>query len=146
MHLLPETDCGPKAWAVLKDLHAPTSVAASLMLDRELSMLRLSENEPVQPRGRGGAGARGRGGHSNNDNSEPRLKGECCGTAVARAGEELHPLDMWVMDSGAAWTMTPRKDLLDAVQAPPISEVRSASGHAVKASRACGYAVAAATA
>ncbi|GJP67420.1 hypothetical protein CLOP_g24239 [Closterium sp. NIES-67] len=46
MHLLPETDCGPKAWAVLKDLHAPTSVAASLMLDRELSMLRLSENEP----------------------------------------------------------------------------------------------------
>ncbi|GJP58268.1 hypothetical protein CLOP_g22949 [Closterium sp. NIES-67] len=49
MHLLPETDCGPKAWAVLKDLHAPTSVAASLMLDRELSMLRLSENEPVQP-------------------------------------------------------------------------------------------------
>ncbi|GJP33789.1 hypothetical protein CLOM_g18299 [Closterium sp. NIES-68] len=54
------------------------------------------------------------------------------GTAVARAGEELHPLDMWVMDSGAAWTMTPRKDLLDAVRAPPISEVRSASGHAVK--------------
>ncbi|GJP33561.1 hypothetical protein CLOM_g18088 [Closterium sp. NIES-68] len=49
MHLLPETDCGPRAWAVLKDLHAPTSVAASLMLDRELSMLRLSENEPVQP-------------------------------------------------------------------------------------------------
>ncbi|GJP55774.1 hypothetical protein CLOM_g14763 [Closterium sp. NIES-68] len=49
MHLLPETDCGPKAWAVLKDLHGPTSVAASLMLDRELSMLRLSENEPVQP-------------------------------------------------------------------------------------------------
>ncbi|GJP30445.1 hypothetical protein CLOM_g1712 [Closterium sp. NIES-68] len=38
-----------EAWAVLKDLHAPTSVAASLMLDRELSMLRLSENEPVQP-------------------------------------------------------------------------------------------------
>ncbi|GJP30446.1 hypothetical protein CLOM_g1713 [Closterium sp. NIES-68] len=316
MHLLPEIDCGPKAWAVLKDLHAPTSVAASLMLDRELSMLRLSENEPVQPvldkmrelyaklaiagitypeqtkclkmlsllpeswlqfisglslpqnqsqwtlewirtkileedfrrytlrggddstsgyamqgtwrdrgrgnrgrsyhsqggrgtwnqRGRGGAGARGRGGHSNNDNSEPRLRGECwyckeeghpwfrcptkpdwwtpwnqsqkgnggkqphgganmvadpaeetskddrgmgneernagqfyhvcdkddSGTAVARAGEELHPLDMWVMDSGAAWTMTPRKDLLDAVRAPPISEVRSASGHAVK--------------
>ncbi|GJP48792.1 hypothetical protein CLOM_g8072, partial [Closterium sp. NIES-68] len=49
MHLLPEIDCGPKAWAVLKDLLAPTSVAASLMLDRELSMLRLSENEPVQP-------------------------------------------------------------------------------------------------
>ncbi|GJP51141.1 hypothetical protein CLOM_g10307 [Closterium sp. NIES-68] len=54
------------------------------------------------------------------------------GTAVARAGEELHPLDMWVMDSGAAWTMTPRKDFLDAVRAPPISEelgaVKAGSG------------------
>ncbi|GJP57395.1 hypothetical protein CLOM_g16413 [Closterium sp. NIES-68] len=38
-----------RAKNLLKDLHPPTSVAASLMLDRELSMLRLSENEPVQP-------------------------------------------------------------------------------------------------
>ncbi|CAI7904643.1 unnamed protein product [Closterium sp. NIES-53] len=49
MHLLPEVDCGPKAWTVLKDLHAPTSVVATLMLERELSALRLSEGEPVQP-------------------------------------------------------------------------------------------------
>ncbi|CAI7918388.1 unnamed protein product, partial [Closterium sp. NIES-53] len=31
MHLLPEVDCGPKAWTVLKELHAPTSVVATLM-------------------------------------------------------------------------------------------------------------------
>ncbi|CAI7798407.1 unnamed protein product [Closterium sp. NIES-53] len=49
MHLLPEVDCGPKAWTVLKELHAPTSVVATLMLERELSPLRLSEGEPVQP-------------------------------------------------------------------------------------------------
>ncbi|CAI7745252.1 unnamed protein product [Closterium sp. NIES-53] len=49
MHLLPEVDCGPKAWTVLKELHAPTSVVATLMLEWELSALRLSEGEPVQP-------------------------------------------------------------------------------------------------
>ncbi|CAI7743317.1 unnamed protein product [Closterium sp. NIES-53] len=49
MHLLPDVDCGPKAWTVLKELHAPTSVVATLMLERELSALRLSEGEPVQP-------------------------------------------------------------------------------------------------
>ncbi|CAI7766814.1 unnamed protein product [Closterium sp. NIES-54] len=49
MHLLPEVDCGPKAWTVLKELHASTSVVATLMLERELSALRLSEGEPVQP-------------------------------------------------------------------------------------------------
>ncbi|GJP78569.1 hypothetical protein CLOP_g8857 [Closterium sp. NIES-67] len=209
MHLLPEIDCGPKAWAVLKDLHAPTSVAASLMLDRELSMLRLSENEPVQPvldkmrelyaklaiagityleqtkclkmlsllpeswlqfisglslpqnqsqwtlewirtkileedfrrytlRGVDPAEETSKDdrGLGNEERNAGQFYHVCdkddSGTAVARAGEELHPLDMWVMDSGAAWTMTPRKDLLDAVRAPPISEVRSASGHAVK--------------
>ncbi|CAI5972357.1 unnamed protein product [Closterium sp. NIES-65] len=49
MHLLPEVECGPKAWTVLKELHAPTSVAATLMMERELSALRLSDGEPVQP-------------------------------------------------------------------------------------------------
>ncbi|CAI7888140.1 unnamed protein product [Closterium sp. NIES-53] len=49
MHLLPEVDSGPKAWTMLKELHAPTSVVATLMLERELSALRLSEGEPVQP-------------------------------------------------------------------------------------------------
>ncbi|CAI5481529.1 unnamed protein product [Closterium sp. Yama58-4] len=55
------------------------------------------------------------------------------GDASAKVGAELHPLDYWVLDTGAAWTMTPRKDLLDEVRAAPINEVCSASGHMLKA-------------
>ncbi|CAI7866771.1 unnamed protein product [Closterium sp. NIES-54] len=50
----------------------------------------------------------------------------------AKVGAELHPLEYWVLDTGAAWTMTPRKELLDDVRAAPINEVCSASGHALK--------------
>ncbi|CAI7899317.1 unnamed protein product, partial [Closterium sp. NIES-54] len=52
--------------------------------------------------------------------------------ASAKVRAELHPLDYWVLDTGAAWTMTPRKELLDDVRAAPINEVCSASGHALK--------------
>ncbi|CAI6012455.1 unnamed protein product [Closterium sp. NIES-65] len=320
MHLLPEVECGPKAWTVLKELHAPTSVVATLMLERELSALRLSEGEPVQPvvdklrnlyakfatagitypeqtkclkmlsllpeswlqftsglslpqnqsswtlewvrtkileedirrcqlrgeddgssgygmqgsrRGRGrGFGGAGRGAKKDDDSNDQqggtgwgrsaksgrggksgaggKMKGSCwycekeghpwflcykkpdgwtpqnCHQdggarrnqkngasmvadssdnnpksnggaekkkehtvgqffhigeqgeqgeqedAFAKVGAELHPLDYWVLDTGAAWTMTPRKDLLDHVRAAPINEVCSASGHALK--------------
>ncbi|CAI7788881.1 unnamed protein product [Closterium sp. NIES-53] len=54
------------------------------------------------------------------------------GDASAKVGAELHPLYYWVLDTGAAWTMTPRKELLDDVRAAPINEVCSASGHALK--------------
>ncbi|CAI7808473.1 unnamed protein product [Closterium sp. NIES-53] len=54
------------------------------------------------------------------------------GDASAKVGAELHPLDYWVFDTGAAWTMTPRKELLDDIRAAPINEVCSASGHALK--------------
>ncbi|CAI7731026.1 unnamed protein product [Closterium sp. NIES-54] len=54
------------------------------------------------------------------------------GDASAKVGAELHPLDYWVLDTGAAWTMTPRKELHDDVRAAPINEVCSASGHALK--------------
>ncbi|CAI7766033.1 unnamed protein product, partial [Closterium sp. NIES-54] len=54
------------------------------------------------------------------------------GDASAKVGAELHPLDYWVLDTGAAWTMRPRKELLDDVRAAPINEVCSASGHALK--------------
>ncbi|CAI7795402.1 unnamed protein product, partial [Closterium sp. NIES-53] len=269
MHLLPEVDCGPKAWTVLKELHAPTSVVATLMLERELSVLRLSEGEPVQPvldkmrdlyenlpqnqslwtlewvrtkileedfrrrqlrggadgssgygmqgsrRGRGRSfGGAGHGAKKDDDSNDQhggtgwgrgaksgrggksgaggKMKGSCwycekeghtwflCykkpdgwtpqnrhqdggarrnqknsanmvadssdnnpksnggaekkkertagqffhigeqgeqGDASAKAGAELHPLDYWVLDTGAAWTMTPRKKLLDDVRA-----------------------------
>ncbi|CAI7928627.1 unnamed protein product [Closterium sp. NIES-54] len=54
------------------------------------------------------------------------------GDASAKVGAELHPLDYWVLDTGAAWTMTPRKELLDDVRAALINDVCSASGHALK--------------
>ncbi|CAI7908556.1 unnamed protein product, partial [Closterium sp. NIES-53] len=62
----------------------------------------------------------------------PYLRAEGQGGASAKVGAELHPLDYWVLDTGAAWTMTPRKELLDDVRAAPINEVCSASGHALK--------------
>ncbi|CAI5972626.1 unnamed protein product [Closterium sp. NIES-64] len=65
------------------------------------------------------------------DIGEQEEKGEQ-GDASAKVGAQLHPLDYWVLDTGAAWTMTPRKDLLDHVRAAPINEVCSASGHALK--------------
>ncbi|CAI5485196.1 unnamed protein product [Closterium sp. Yama58-4] len=291
MHLLPEVECGPKAWTVLKELHAPTSVVATLMLERELSALRLSEGEPVQPvldkmrdlyaklatageslteqdqvledalaaarivasiyeriepaaepelvdarvgadedsggglpspptegwgrraeaateckgtdvaedvasvvlgavqrrtttpttnkEGYGwGRGAKsGRGGANRNRHQDGGARGTEApektaptwslirptttrratavrrrkkkkertagqffhvgdkgeqGDASAKVGAELHPIDYWVLDTGAAWTMTPRKDLLDEVRAAPINEVCSASGHMLK--------------
>ncbi|CAI7871754.1 unnamed protein product, partial [Closterium sp. NIES-53] len=54
------------------------------------------------------------------------------GDASAKVAAELHPLDYWVLDIGAAWMMTPRKELLDDVRAAPINEVCFASGHAPK--------------
>ncbi|CAI7790382.1 unnamed protein product [Closterium sp. NIES-54] len=51
------------------------------------------------------------------------------GDASTKVGAELHPQDHWVLDTGAAWTMTPREELLDEVRAAPINEVCSASGH-----------------
>ncbi|CAI7808516.1 unnamed protein product [Closterium sp. NIES-54] len=54
------------------------------------------------------------------------------GDASAKVGAELNLLDYLVLDTGAAWTMTPRKELLDDVRAAPINEVFSASGHALK--------------
>ncbi|CAI7748501.1 unnamed protein product, partial [Closterium sp. NIES-53] len=52
--------------------------------------------------------------------------------ASAKGHAELHPLDYRVLDTGAAWTMTLRKELLVDVQAAPINEVCSASGHVLK--------------
>ncbi|CAI7769169.1 unnamed protein product [Closterium sp. NIES-54] len=48
MHLLSEVDCGPKAWTVLKELHALTSVVATLMLEKRAVRVALE-------RGRAGA-------------------------------------------------------------------------------------------
>ncbi|CAI7793176.1 unnamed protein product [Closterium sp. NIES-54] len=37
------------------------------------------------------------------------------GDASAKVGAELHPMDYWVLDTGATWTMTPHKELLEHV-------------------------------
>ncbi|CAI7919396.1 unnamed protein product [Closterium sp. NIES-53] len=300
MHFLVEVECGPKAWTMSKELHAPTSVVATLMLERELSALRLSDGEPVQPvldkmrdlyaklatagitypeqtkclkmlsllpelwlqftsglslpqnqslwtlewvrtkileedfrrrqltggddgssgygmqgsrRGRGrGFGGAGRGakkdddsndqqggtgwgrgaksGHGGKSGAGSKMKGKSSpgwrraekpenganmvadstdnnpksngraekkkehtagqffhigeqgeqGDASAKVDAELHPLDHWVLDTGAAWTMTPRKELLDDVRAAPINKVCSASGHMLKVAGAGGSA------
>ncbi|CAI7747441.1 unnamed protein product [Closterium sp. NIES-54] len=58
------------------------------------------------------------------------------GDASANVGAELYPLDYWMLDTGAAWTLTPRKELLDEVRAAPINEVCSASGHALRVASA----------
>ncbi|CAI7740829.1 unnamed protein product [Closterium sp. NIES-54] len=44
----------------------------------------------------------------------------------------LHPLTLWVIDSGSSWHMTPRADLLDEIQPAPISTVTSAMGAKAK--------------
>ncbi|CAI7799023.1 unnamed protein product [Closterium sp. NIES-53] len=66
---------------------------------------------------------------ADSSDNNPKSNG---GDASAKVGAELHPLDYWVLDTGAAWTMTPHKELLDDVRAAPINEVCSASGHALK--------------
>ncbi|CAI7908916.1 unnamed protein product, partial [Closterium sp. NIES-53] len=177
MHVLSEVDCGPKAWTVLKELHARTSVAATLMMERELSALRFSEEEQVQPvlermrdlyaklatagitypeqtkclkmlslmRESCRLGSRceiwtsgqvGNGGAEKKERTASQFfhigeQGEQ-GDASAKVGAELHPLEYWVFYTGTAWTMTPRKYLLDVVRAAPINEVCSTSGHALK--------------
>ncbi|CAI5965486.1 unnamed protein product [Closterium sp. NIES-65] len=148
MHLLLKVECGPKAWIVLKELHAPTSVVATLMLKREL---RLSEGEPNRHQD-GGARRNQKNGASmvaDSSNNNPKSnsgaekkertagqffhigeQGEL-GDVSPKVGAEMHLLDYWVLDTGAAWTMTPRKDLLDHVRATLINEVCSASRHAL---------------
>ncbi|CAI7836926.1 unnamed protein product, partial [Closterium sp. NIES-53] len=51
---------------------------------------------------------------------------------VGNRGNHLPGADQVLEDAIAAWTMTPRKELLDDVRAAPINEVCSASGHALK--------------
>ncbi|CAI7893987.1 unnamed protein product [Closterium sp. NIES-53] len=148
MHLLPDNKSGRMAWTVLKELHAPTSVAATLMMERELSALRLSKGEPAQPvldKMRDLFANLATTGFTYPEQTKclkmllllPESffhigeQGEQ-GDATAKVGAELHPLDYWVLDTGVAWMMTPHKDLLDDVRAATINEVCSASGHALK--------------
>ncbi|GJP84611.1 hypothetical protein CLOP_g14666 [Closterium sp. NIES-67] len=39
---------GPKAWAVLKGVHAPATAAVAVVLERQMAALRIDEGEPVE--------------------------------------------------------------------------------------------------
>ncbi|CAI5521508.1 unnamed protein product [Closterium sp. Naga37s-1] len=101
-------------------------------------------------RGRGGRGGRGGGaanmksGDNDKDPSDDRYPGlfYSVSTQVPAGPEKdegfkepaavgkvtLHPLDYWVIDSGATYSMTPRPDLLTELEPSPVKHVTSALG------------------
>ncbi|CAI5979308.1 unnamed protein product [Closterium sp. NIES-65] len=101
-------------------------------------------------RGRGGRGGRGGGaanmksGDNDKDPSNDRYPGlfYFVSTQVPTGPEKdegfeepaavgkvtLHPLDYWVIDSGATYSMTPRPDLLTELEPSPVKHVTSALG------------------
>ncbi|CAI5932201.1 unnamed protein product [Closterium sp. NIES-64] len=101
-------------------------------------------------RGRGGRGGRGGGaanmksGDNDKDPSDDRYPGlfYFISTQVPAGPEKddgfeeptavgkvtLHPLDYWVIDSGATYSMTPRPDLLTELELSPVKHVTSALG------------------
>ncbi|CAI5508664.1 unnamed protein product [Closterium sp. Naga37s-1] len=101
-------------------------------------------------RGRGGRGGRGGGaanmksGDNDKDPSDDRYPGlfYFVSTQVPAGPEKdegfeepaavgkvtLHPLDYWVIDSGATYSMTPRPDLLTELEPSPVKHVTSALG------------------
>ncbi|CAI5517653.1 unnamed protein product [Closterium sp. Naga37s-1] len=101
-------------------------------------------------RGRGGRGGRGGGaanmksGDNDKDPSDDRYPGlfYFVSTQVPTGPEKdegfeepaavgkvtLHPLDYWVIDSGATYSMTPRPDLLTELEPSPVKHVTSALG------------------
>ncbi|CAI7880047.1 unnamed protein product [Closterium sp. NIES-53] len=46
--LQPEPEKGPKAWAALKGVHAPATVAVAVVLERQMAPLRIEEDEAVE--------------------------------------------------------------------------------------------------
>ncbi|CAI7840827.1 unnamed protein product [Closterium sp. NIES-53] len=47
-HLIKEIQCGPKAWKILKDIHAPSSEAMVVVLERQLHAMKINEGDAVQ--------------------------------------------------------------------------------------------------
>ncbi|CAI7750300.1 unnamed protein product [Closterium sp. NIES-53] len=47
-HLIKEAECGPKAWRILKDVHAPSSEAMVVVLKRQLHAVKINEGDAVQ--------------------------------------------------------------------------------------------------
>ncbi|CAI7770390.1 unnamed protein product [Closterium sp. NIES-53] len=47
-HLIKYIHCGPKAWKILKDFHAPSSEAMVVVLERQLHAVKINEGDAVQ--------------------------------------------------------------------------------------------------
>ncbi|CAI7868156.1 unnamed protein product [Closterium sp. NIES-53] len=47
-HLIKDIQCGPKAWKILKDVHAPSSEAIVVVLERQLHAVKINEGDAVQ--------------------------------------------------------------------------------------------------
>ncbi|CAI7845802.1 unnamed protein product [Closterium sp. NIES-54] len=47
-HLIKDIQCGPKAWKILKDVHAPSSEAMVEKLERQLHAVKINEGDAVQ--------------------------------------------------------------------------------------------------
>ncbi|CAI7775033.1 unnamed protein product [Closterium sp. NIES-54] len=47
-HLIKDIQCGPKAWRILKDVHAPSSEAMVVVLERQLHAVKINEGDAVQ--------------------------------------------------------------------------------------------------
>ncbi|CAI7831190.1 unnamed protein product, partial [Closterium sp. NIES-54] len=47
-HLIKDIQCGPKAWKIFKDVHAPSSEAMVVVLGRQLHAVKINEGDAVQ--------------------------------------------------------------------------------------------------
>ncbi|CAI7799180.1 unnamed protein product [Closterium sp. NIES-53] len=47
-HLIKDIQCGPKAWKILKDVHAPSSEAMVVVLERQLQAVKINDGDAVQ--------------------------------------------------------------------------------------------------
>ncbi|CAI7737896.1 unnamed protein product, partial [Closterium sp. NIES-54] len=47
-YLIKDIHCGPKAWKILKDVHAPSSEAMVVVLERQLHAVKINEGDAVQ--------------------------------------------------------------------------------------------------
>ncbi|CAI7734597.1 unnamed protein product [Closterium sp. NIES-54] len=47
-HLIKDIHCGPKAWKILKDVHAPSSKAMEVVLERQLHAVKINEGDAMQ--------------------------------------------------------------------------------------------------
>ncbi|CAI7816934.1 unnamed protein product [Closterium sp. NIES-54] len=47
-HLIKDIQCGPKAWKIMKDVHAPSSEAMVVVLERQLHAVKINKGDAVQ--------------------------------------------------------------------------------------------------